>query len=257
MGKWSGMKAKLGQNFLLDESVLQLEAESAGVKGKSVLEIGAGDGRLTAKLLSQGAGHITAVEIDPKLAKSLRMKFRSRVLVVEGDFLDFSPKKKYNCVVGNIPYYITSPILLKLASMDFDLAILCIQKEVAERMVAPPGTGGYGRLSVSCQLSFRAKIICGVGREAFSPMPRVDSCIISLSKTGFAASEGQQKAIAAIFSHRKKSLKNAVVDGRMQLFGCSDKAFALQAAQTLKYKERKVFTLSPKEVLESVGQLVV
>ncbi len=251
------MKAKLGQHFLLDDSVLQLEAESADVVGKSVLEIGAGDGRLTSRLLSQGAGHITAVELDPKLAKSLRAKFHSRVKVVECDFLDFAPEKKYNCVVGNIPYYITSPILFKLASMDFDRATLCIQKEVAQRIVARPGTSQYGRLSVSCQLSFETRIISEVGREAFSPKPRVDSCIISISKTGFLPSQRQQEAIAAIFSHRKKSLKNAVVDGRMQLFGSPDRARALQAAQTLKYAGRKVFTLSPREVMDSVGQLVV
>lgn len=250
------MKTKLGQHFLADESVLQFEAKSADVHDKSVLEIGAGDGRLTSKLLHEGAGHITAVELDPKLAKALRMKFRSRVLVVESDFLEFSPGKKYNCVVGNIPYYITSPILFKLALMDFDKAVLCIQKEVAQRMVALPGSSNYGRLSVSCQLSFQTKILAMVGREAFSPKPKVDSCIISLSKTGFSPSSLQEKAIAAIFSHRKKSLKNAVMDARRELFGSDDHQQARRAAQILKYKERKVFTMSPPEVLESVGQLV-
>ena len=125
------MRTKLGQVFLADESVLSFEAESAGVAGKSVLEIGAGDGRLTAHLLSEGAGHVTAVEIDPKMAKALRGRFSSRVRVVQQDFLEFEPGKRFNCIVGNIPYYITSPIIIRLASLDFDRAVLCVQKEVA------------------------------------------------------------------------------------------------------------------------------
>jgi len=250
------MKAKLGQNFLADESVLQFEAESAYVRGKSVLEIGAGDGRLTSKLLAQGAGHITAIELDPKLAKLLRMKFSRRVQVLEKDFLEFSPEKKYNVVTGNIPYYITSPIIFKLAAMDFDLAIICVQKEVAERMVAQSGSANYGRLSVSCQLIFDLEVLAAVGREAFSPPPKVDSCIISLKKTGFSLCKEEEAAIAAIFSHRKKSLKNAVVDGRQALFGDSSRQTAARIAQTLKYAGSKVFTLSPPQVLESVRQLV-
>jgi len=250
------MKAKLGQNFLADESVLAFEAKSADVRGKSVLEIGAGDGRLTSKLLSEGAGHITALEIDPKLAKQLRVKFQSRVKVIEGDFLEFSPEKKYNAIAGNIPYYITSPILFKLAGMDFDLAILCLQQEVAQRMVAQPGTRNYGRLSVSCQLVFETKLLLAVGREAFTPSPKVDSCVVSIRKTGFTINEKQEKAIAAIFSHRKKSLKNAVVDARRSLFGSDSKQKAATLAQTLKYAERKVFSLSPKEVLEATEKLV-
>jgi len=132
------MHAKLGQNFLVDENVLAYEAECADVRGNSVLEIGAGDGRLTAKLLSAGAGHITAVEFDPKLAKSLRIRFSAakRVRVHEGDFLEFDESARFGRVVGNIPYYITSPILLKLARMDFGKAVICMQKEVAGRMMA-------------------------------------------------------------------------------------------------------------------------
>lgn len=248
------MRAKLGQNFLADDSVLEFEAESAQARGKSVLEIGAGDGRLTAKLLSAGAGHVIAVELDPKLAKKLRQRFHSRVKVVEADFLKFTPPR-CNVVVGNIPYYITSPILLKLARMDFGRAVLCIQQEVAERMLAGSGTSRYGRLSVFSQLVFRAEILATVGRDAFSPRPKVDSCIISLEKTGLQLDEKTDAAIGAIFSHRKKSLKNAVRDARAAL--CfADKASAAAAAQKLKYADRKVFMLSPAEALEAARQLV-
>jgi len=249
------MKPKLGQHFLVDESVLQFEAESCEPKGKSVLEIGAGDGRLTGQLLKAGAGHITAVELDPKFVKQLRMKFRSRVSVVEEDILEFLQEKKYNVVCGNIPYYITSPILFKLAKMDFDRAVLCIQKEVAERILSEPGSSNYGRLSVSSQLLFSTELLAIVERSAFSPKPKVDSCIISLEKTGFALDAATEKFIGAIFSHKKKSLRNAIIDARQELFGTKDKKAAEKMAGRLKYSERKVFTLSPKEVLEAAKGL--
>jgi len=251
------MHAKLGQNFLVDENVLAYEAECADVKGNSVLEIGAGDGRLTAKLLSAGAGHITAVEFDPKLAKSLRIRFSTakRVRVLEGDFLEFDESARFGRVVGNIPYYITSPILLKLARMDFGKAVICMQKEVAGRMMAEPGSREYGRLSVFSQLTFRSEMLALVERTAFDPVPKVDSCILSLEKTGFVMEGEEEKAVGALFSHKKKSVKNAVVDARQGLFGSGDKHAAGAFAQTLKYSGRKVFTLAPSEALEVARQI--
>ena len=216
------MHAKLGQHFLADESVL-----------------------------------ITAVEFDPKLAKALRMRFSSsaRVRVHEGDFLEFDEKKPFGRIAGNIPYYITSPILLKLSRMEFGKAVLCIQKEVAERMMAEPGGREYGRLSVFSQLTFRTEMLALVERTAFTPAPKVDSCMISLEKTGFCLGKCEEKAIGAIFSHKKKSLRNAVIDARMALFGSDDKKDAARRAQTLKYPGRKVFSLEPREALEIARQV--
>lgn len=251
------MKARLGQNFIIDHSVLDYEAKCADVGGKTVLEIGAGDGRLTAKLLSHGAKHITAVELDPNLASQLRKKFalQKKVKVHEGDILQYSAVGRFDRVVGNIPYYITSPILIKLGGMDFGKAVLCLQKEVGERMVAEPGTSNYGRLSVFCQLSFKMQIVGLVSREAFFPKPKVDSCLISLERTGFSIKECESKAIGAIFAHRKKTLRNAVIGSRAALFGSKDKRQAAKIAETLKYCKRKVFTLSPKEALETAKEL--
>ncbi len=249
------MKAKLGQNFLADETVLQFEAEQAQATGKSVLEIGAGDGRLTTKLLSAGAGHITAVELDPKLARELRIRFHKRVKVVEGDFLEFDEASRFNVVTGNIPYYITSSILLKLSRMDFDRAILCLQKEVALRMGAEPGSSNYGRLSVFSQLCFTIELLAAVPKEAFTPKPKVDSCVLSLVPTGHRMDGRHERIIGSIFSHRKKSLRNAVVDARAELFGSADKSTASAIAQKLKYAARKVFTLTPQEALESAKEL--
>lgn len=249
------MKAKMGQNFLADESVLRFEAESADVRGKSVLEIGAGDGRLTSQILKAGAGHVTAVELDPKLAKQLRMKFHSRVKVHEGDFLGFGESARFNVIIGNIPYYITSPILLKLSRMEFGKAVLCVQQEVAERMVAGAGSSNYGRLSATSQLLFKIEILATVGRDAFIPRPKVDSCVISLERTGVSLSLAEEKIMGAIFSHKKKSLKNAIVDARRDIFSSDDKKLAASFAQKLKYSGRKVFTLSPQEALGAAQQL--
>lgn len=251
------MRAKLGQNFLADESVLAYEAQCADARGNSVLEIGAGDGRLTSKLLSAGAGHITAVEFDPKLARQLRIRFSGakRVRVHEGDFLEFDESARFGRIVGNIPYYITSPILLKIARMNFDKAVLCMQKEVAARMMAEPGSREYGRLSVFSQLTYKADVLALVERSAFKPAPKVDSCIVSIGKTGFLMGACEEEAVGALFSHKKKSVKNAVVDARQALFGSNDKARAAAFAQTLKYPGRKVFTLSPQEALEVARQV--
>ncbi|MEM4633785.1 MAG: 16S rRNA (adenine(1518)-N(6)/adenine(1519)-N(6))-dimethyltransferase RsmA [Candidatus Anstonellaceae archaeon] len=250
------MGRRLGQHFLEDERVLEFEAECADLKGKSVLEIGAGDGRLTSKLLAHGARHVIAVELDSKLAKRLKAKFKSKVQIHQRDFLDFDESVQVNVVIGNIPYYITSPILLKLSRMHFDRAILCIQKEVASRMVAKCGTREYGRLSVFCQLCFKIKVLAEVPAQAFRPAPKVDSCIVMLEKTGFAFDKIAEKVIAAIFSHKKKSLKNSIIDARKEIFGTSDKKYATAAAQTLKYLNRKVFTFSPSEILEIAEQLI-
>ncbi len=251
------MHAKLGQNFLVDENVLAYEAECADARNNSVLEIGAGDGRLTAKLVSCGAGHITAVEFDPKLAKQLRMRFATykRVKVHEGDFLEYDEGARFGRIVGNIPYYITSPILLKLARMNFDKAVICVQKEVAARMMAEPGSREYGRLSVFAQLTYKAETLALVERTAFLPAPKVDSCIISLVKTGFLMTACEERAVGSLFSHKKKSVKNAAVDARQDLFGSGDKKGAGQVAQTLKYSGRKVFSLAPSEALEVARQL--
>jgi 16S rRNA A1518/A1519 N6-dimethyltransferase RsmA/KsgA/DIM1 with predicted DNA glycosylase/AP lyase activity len=117
--------------------------------------------------------------------------------------------------------------------------------------MAEPGSRGYGRLSVSAQLLFEMETLALVDRRSFNPAPKVDSCIISLKRTGTKISQEEEAVLGAIFSHKKKSLRNAIVDARESIFRSRDKAAASRVALSIKYSERKVFTLSPAEALEA------
>lgn len=247
---------KLGQCFLEDAQILKMEARIADVAGKSVLEIGAGDGRLTIELHRAGASKIVAVEKDKKLAKKLRARFSSynTIKVVEADFLEYAKEVgKIERVAGNIPYYITSPILFELAKMEFGKALLCVQKEFAMKMVAKPGDRNYGRLSVTSQAYFDAQIMGIVGREKFAPSPKVDSALVLLEKTGKTLDEYESGFVAALFSHKNKSVHAALVDARA-FFGKS-KAQMREMGASIKYNERRVNSLSVQEALELAGEL--
>jgi 16S rRNA (adenine1518-N6/adenine1519-N6)-dimethyltransferase len=249
----------LGQHFLIDELVLDFEAEKANVKGKIVLEIGAGDGRLTSKLLEFGAKKIIAVEIDKNLAQKLLKKFKKNVEVYQCDFLNFDEKTKVDVIVGNIPYYITSQIIIKLSNFEFENAILCLQKEVAERMVAKPGSRIYSRLSVFCSLLYKVEILAEVPPEAFYPPPSVYSAIVSIKKTGFFLGKEEEEIIGAIFSHKKKNLKNAIIDARESLFRIKNKKIVKDIIKDIDKKylnsEKKVFMLKPEEILQIAKEI--
>ena len=183
----------LGQNFLIDHGILGIIADAAGLtKDDVVLEIGAGTGTLT-ETLSQEACHVIAVEIDERLVSMLRGKFSQypNVEVVKGDFLQLnlteltasstliSEKSK---VVANLPYYITTPIILRLFSYAelFERLVVLVQKEVAERIVAAPGSKRYGAFSVVAQYHSDPEIIAVVPPEAFWPQPKVDSAVVRM-----------------------------------------------------------------------------
>ncbi|VVB56685.1 putative ribosomal RNA small subunit methyltransferase A [uncultured archaeon] len=255
------LKKSRSQNFLTDARVLEGEAEALDVKGEAVLEIGAGDGRLSERILQRGPASLLLVEMDGRWAEYLRQKFRGepRVQVVEADFLSLpdtlapagpSTPSSFSRIAGNIPYQITSPILLKLGRMKFAKAVLCVQKEVAERLAAPAGSSEYGRLSVYAQLRFEMQILEQVPRTSFTPPPKVDSAILCLTpKSGVEALPPHLDALtAALFSHRLQSAAGALVHARSH-WGWS-KAEARAQAQNLKIPARRVFQLAPDEFAE-------
>lgn len=182
-------KSKLGQNFLRDQQAIQRIVAALGdLSGQTVLEIGPGRGAIT-HLLTERAAHVVAIEVDPILAALLRTEYApEKLTVVEQDVLQFDfhaaasqwaqPGQRL-CVVGNLPYYITSPILLRLAEQHEALshAVLMVQREVAVRVVAEPNSRDYGLLSVTAQMHGPANPLFTLPPEAFSPPPEVHSTV--------------------------------------------------------------------------------
>jgi 16S rRNA (adenine1518-N6/adenine1519-N6)-dimethyltransferase len=191
----------LGQHFLVDQPAIQRVVEAVGdVSQKTVLEIGPGRGALTS-LLIRRAHRVIAIELDRVLAAQLRMNFAlaDNVEIIEGDILAidfdtlFGPKPgntrpgiEYTPepvrVVGNLPYFLTSDILLRLFEYRryFETLVLMVQREVADRLAAPPGGRDYGLLSATAQLYSRVEKLFTLPPEAFSPPPKVHSTVVRL-----------------------------------------------------------------------------
>jgi 16S rRNA (adenine1518-N6/adenine1519-N6)-dimethyltransferase len=210
-------KKFLGQHFLEDKNILALEAKLANPEHKTVLEIGPGDGRLTEAVLALGPKKIIAVEKDPRFVSLLREKFAAsagNVEIIEADFLEYA-SPQFDVAVGNIPYYISSDIVFRLAGMKFERAILMVQKEFAQKMVARPNERDYGRLSVTSQIAFDITLERTVLRHLFRPMPGVDSAIIILKPTGVRLSQQQENVIRWLYQHKNKTVRNALLDSKM------------------------------------------
>lgn len=213
-------KKSLGQCFLEDRNILVLEAKLANPEHKTVLEIGPGDGRLTDAILARKPKKLIAVEKDARFAAMLNGKYPRKadgsgvVDVIEADFLSFDPPQ-FDIAVGNIPYYISSDIVFRLATMHFERAVLMVQKEFAMKMAAKPGDGNYGRLSVTSQIAFDIQVERTVLRHLFRPVPEVDSAIIVLKPTGTNLSQFEQNIIRYLFQHKNKTVRNALLDSKM------------------------------------------
>jgi 16S rRNA (adenine1518-N6/adenine1519-N6)-dimethyltransferase len=176
---------RLGQHFLVRQSALERIAEAACPDPTgTVLEIGPGRGALTTHLLSR-AERVISIEIDPVLVHYLRAEFRNepRLTLIESDVLKTDLTQWGRAAIcGNLPYYITSPILEKTLSLGDNLiqAVFLVQKEVAARLTAHPGTRDYGFLSVQTQLLSDVELLFDVPADAFRPRPKVDSAVVRL-----------------------------------------------------------------------------
>lgn len=219
-------KKSLGQNFLTDINILNKIVMAADVTEEDdVIEIGPGIGALTEQL-AKNAHQVMALEIDdrliPVLADTLAPYDNVKVVhqdVLKADLKDlikqnFDGKHKLK-LVANLPYYITTPIIMHLleTGIDFDRIVVMMQKEVADRLAADPGTKDYGSLSVAVQYEMDAKIAFIVPRTVFIPQPKVDSAIIVLEKKKSKPEEPVDEAffkkmVKQIFLHRRKSLWN-------------------------------------------------
>ena len=220
---------KFGQNFITDKNLLAAIAEDAGVtKDDVVVEIGAGAGTLTAAL-SDRAKQVIAYEIDEELRPVLTgtLAGRENVRVIYEDFLKKSETLPHPFkVVANLPYYVTTPIVMRLLEGEErpESVTVMVQKEVAERLTAAPGTAEYGAITVSLSLVADARITRIVGRQCFLPPPNVDSAVvtITLRDKGYTTEEiaTARKIVRAAFNMRRKTLGNALAP----LFGGKDGA---------------------------------
>ena len=221
-------KKSLGQNFLIDQTIVEKIISSADLKKTDlVLEIGPGLGVLTNQLADK-AGRILAVELDRRCVEILEKKFKEKkqITIIEKDILKFNfsqyiidnfPNNRHYKVVANIPYYITAPIIRTLltAPIKAERIILMTQKEVAERIVAKPGQ--LSILGLSVQYFAQAKILFNVPRTAFSPTPAVDSAILEIipyqEKTNREDEKKFFQLVRAGFSAKRKTLVNNLTNG--------------------------------------------
>ncbi|MBZ5678104.1 MAG: 16S rRNA (adenine(1518)-N(6)/adenine(1519)-N(6))-dimethyltransferase RsmA [Acidobacteriia bacterium] len=249
------MGRRLGQHFLNRKSTLNHIAEAACPEGSSgertplVIEIGAGRGALTECLLER-ADKVVAIELDPVLVQYLRQKFRDaldagRLILVESDILKADLGAWGPAVIaGNLPYYITSPILERIfaAGASCKRAVILVQAEVATRIVAQPGSRDYGYLSVLVQVQARAERLFEVPRAAFRPPPKVDSAVVCL-EPGNPAKDLRIEDLPSFlkfaghcFRYKRKTLRNnlAGLYDRLtveSLVGPKDRAEALSVAE--------------------------
>jgi 16S rRNA (adenine1518-N6/adenine1519-N6)-dimethyltransferase len=232
-------KPKLGQNFLNDTEAIQRIANSLGdLSGRTVVEIGPGAGAITGALAAR-ATHVLAVELDRDLAAHLRTQFPpERVTVIEQDVLHFDfaaaslAAGERLVVVGNLPYYITSQILLKLAAShaSLDRAVLMVQREVADRITAAPGSRDYGLLSVTVQLYGPSEKLFTLPPSAFSPPPDVHSTVLRWRFAPRLAELGIEEArflrfVRQVFAQKRKTLAN-----NLRAAGFSQEAIAAALA---------------------------
>ena len=210
----------LGQHFLHDQEVLERIASSLPIEPDSlVVEIGSGQGALTRQLLERGA-RVAAIEVDRELAAGLRERFSDAAAleVIEGDVLDVdltelirSQLDRPALVAGNLPYYITSPILRRVfaASAAVKQAVFLMQKEVAERVVAVKGSRDYGFLSVLSRLHADPELLFTVAPGCFQPPPQVTSAVVRLvMRVGSEPEPDLVDFLKICFSHPRKTLLN-------------------------------------------------
>lgn len=237
---------RFGQNFLIDEHVLEKIIESSGItKDDFILEIGPGIGTMT-QYLAEAAREVAAVEIDSSLIPILKdtLKDWDNVSVINNDILKTDIKKiadeknggKPVKVVANLPYYITTPIIMGLfeKNVPVDSITVMVQKEVADRMQVGPGTKDYGALSLAVQYYAKPEIVANVPPNCFMPRPKVGSAVIRLTRHEVMPVETKDEKlmfsiIRASFNQRRKTLANGLKNSELLHFSKEEIEAAITA----------------------------
>ena len=237
---------RFGQNFLIDEHVLEKIIESSGItKDDFILEIGPGIGTMT-QYLAEAAREVAAVEIDSSLIPILKdtLKDWDNVSVINNDILKTDIKRiadeknggKPVKVVANLPYYITTPIIMGLfeKNVPVDSITVMVQKEVADRMQVGPGTKDYGALSLAVQYYAKPEIVANVPPNCFMPRPKVGSAVIRLTRHEVMQVETKDEKlmfsiIRASFNQRRKTLANGLKNSELLHFSKEEIEAAITA----------------------------
>ena len=255
------LNKNLGQNYLIDKNKRDQIINFGNIdKEDTILEIGSGIGTLTIELAKK-AKKVIAVEQDKKiceiLAKRLKDEKIDNVELINDDALsvDFP---KFNKIISNLPYQISSPITFKFLNYDFDLAVLMYQKEFAQRMNGEVGSKNYSRLSAMLYFKCDVETLTEVSSESFIPKPKIDSTVIKLTPKENKISDSDFKIYSnftkALFQHRNKKIKNALIDSRHIISNIDKKTLkkrlnSIESDELNDYLSKRVVVLTPEEIL--------
>ena len=255
------LNKNLGQNYLIDKNKRdQIVGFGDISKEDVVLEIGTGIGTLTIELAKR-AKKVIAIEQDKKICEILAQRLEDEkidnVELINDDALkvDFPP---FNKIISNLPYQISSPITFKFLDYDFDLAILMYQKEFASRMNGEVATKNYSRLSAMLYFKCEVEKLTDVSNESFIPKPQIDSTVVKLTPKENSISDEDfntySKFTKALFQHRNKKIKNALIDSRHIISNIDKKVLKkrlneIDDEELEEYLKKRVVVLSPEEIL--------
>ena len=255
------LNKNLGQNYLIDKNKRDQIINFGNIDENDViLEIGTGIGTLTIELAKK-AKKVIAIEQDKKiyeiLAGRLKEEKLDNVELINDDALNVE-FPKFNKIISNLPYQISSPITFKFLNYDFDLAILMYQKEFAERMNGEVGTKNYSRLSAMLYFKCDVEKLTDVSSESFLPKPEIDSTVVRLTPKENKISDEDFKVYSnftkALFQHRNKKIRNALIDSRHVITDLDKKEMkkrlnAIESEKINKKKKKRVTVVSPEEIL--------
>jgi len=233
-----------GQNFLTDERVAEREVAYLDIHpADTVLEIGPGLGVLTDLLLPK-AREVACIELDRGIAQYVRSRYADRLRLMEGDALALE-WPKFDRLISNIPYSISSPLLFKILDHDFKRAVIMVQKEFADRMAAQAGADDYSRLSVNTYYRARCEVLETVPRTRFWPQPEVDSAVVSLEPRPPPFPVSNERfyltLVNVLFQHRRKKISTI-----LRMTGQAPK----EALPRLPFVDLRVEVLSPEQIGE-------
>ena len=255
------LNKNLGQNYLIDQNKRDQIINFGNItKDDVVLEIGSGIGTLTIELAKR-AKEVIAVEQDSNIYEILSRRLKEEkidnVELINEDALKIE-FPKFNKIVSNLPYQISSPITFKFLDYDFDLAVLMYQKEFALRMNGEVGSKNYSRLAAMLYFKCNVEKLTDVSCESFIPKPKVDSTVIKLTPKESTLTnedfECYSNFTKALFQHRNKKIRNALIDSRHIVSNLDKKEIkkrlnSIENEELIEYLTKRVIALTPEEIL--------